>query len=216
MRSVIQSFVSAGFALISLAACQSVEVNLPSGSLVPSPFVAIAIRQGQPPGSTSLPRGSELRTLPPGFISFCMREREQCVAPEDQPETAHMDARLWTKLRSVNAMVNATTVPENDREHYGRAEYWSIVTDGFGDCEDYALTKRKTLIEQGVPSRALRLAIVRTVGGERHAVLTVATDQGDYVLDNLRSSILPWAVTGYVWLSRQSARGGWEWVALDG
>jgi len=126
-----------------------------------------------------------------------------------------MDEVLWVKLRSANDLVNASTTPESDREHYGRAEYWSIVTDGFGDCEDYALTKRKNLIEQGVPSRSLRIAIVRMPGGERHAVLTVATDKGDYVLDNLRSPILPWADTGYVWLSRQGAHGGWEWVALD-
>lgn len=127
-----------------------------------------------------------------------------------------MDESLWARLRSVNDLVNAATTPKADREHYGRAEYWSIVTDGFGDCEDYAVTKRKNLIDQGIPSRSLRIAIVRTPRGEPHAVLTVATDQGDYVLDNLQSAILPWAHTGYVWLSRQSARGGWEWVALNG
>ena len=201
---------------MSLAACQSAEVNLPSGSTLASAVAFNPIGQDQPPGSTSLPRGSRLRTLPPGFVSFCLRERDQCAAPKDQPATVHMDGRLWAKLRGVNDLINATTTPEGDREHFGRGEYWSIVRDGFGDCEDYALTKRKNLIEQGVPSRLLRLAIVRTPHGERHAVLTVATDKGDYVLDNLRPAILPWADAGYVWLSRQGARGGWEWVALDG
>jgi predicted transglutaminase-like cysteine proteinase len=216
MRSVIQSFVSAGFALLSLTGCQSAEVNFPTGSVVASSLASVSLNQGQPPRSSSLPSGRELRTLPPGFINFCLRERDQCDAPKDQPETAHMDDRLWAMLRSVNDVVNAAITPKSDREHYGRAEYWALATDGFGDCEDYALTKRKSLIEQGVPSRSLRIAIVRTRRGERHAVLTVATDKGDYVMDNLRLAILPWRDAGYVWLSRQGSRGGWDWVALDG
>ncbi len=126
-----------------------------------------------------------------------------------------MDANLWAKLRKVNDLVNTTVQPQSDEQHFGRGEYWTIVTDGFGDCEDYALTKRKHLIEQGVPIRSLRVAIARTPTSTRHVVLTVATDKGDYVLDNIQSAILPWAQTGYVWLSRQGPRGGWDWVALD-
>ena len=50
----------------------------------------------------------------------------------------------------------------DDQRHYGRAEYWNIPTDGYGDCEDYALTKRRDLIAAGFPAQALRIAVVLT------------------------------------------------------
>ena len=36
------------------------------------------------------------------------------------------------------------------------------------------------------------MTIVRDQDGEGHAVLTVKTDRGDFVLDNLTDEILPW------------------------
>ena len=64
--------------------------------------------------------------------------------------------------------------------------------------------------------RALRMAIVITPKAERHAILTIATDKGDYVLDNLTQEILPWDRTGYRWLARQDDRNDWGWVDLGG
>ena len=167
-----------------------------------------------PPVSTPLPSGTPQEWLPAGFVSFCLREPSQCAASPGQPEIVQIDDSLWAKLQYTNQSINLAVTPKSDNEHYGRGEYWAIVTDGFGDCEDYALTKRKQLIDAGVPQRALRIAIVNTPHGDRHAVLTVATDKGDYVLDNLRTEILPWAKTGYAWVTRQSANGTWDWVAL--
>ncbi len=57
-----------------------------------------------------------------------------------------------------------------------------------GDCEDIALLKRRDLIEKGWPVGALLMTVVRQANGEGHAVLTVLTDRGDLVLDNLKSS----------------------------
>ncbi len=103
----------------------------------------------------------------------------------------------------------------DDQTHYGRAEYWNIPTDGFGDCEDYALTKRRDLMTAGFPAPALRIAVVLTDRNERHAVLTVATDRGDYVLDNLTSTIRNWDDTDYLWIERQDPSKAWGWVMLD-
>ena len=50
---------------------------------------------------------------------------------------------------------------------------------------------------------------------ERHAVLTVATDRGDYVLDNLTSAIRNWDDTDYHWIERQDPNKAWGWVSLD-
>ncbi len=126
------------------------------------------------------------------------------------------DEHLWDTLEAVNERVNRTVTNEDDKAHYGRAEYWTIVTDGYGDCEDFALTKRKELIDSGLPEKALRVAIVRTWRKELHAVLTVATDRGDYVLDSRTWEILPWNRAEYVWISRQDANDPMGWVTLQG
>jgi len=61
----------------------------------------------------------------------------------------------------------------------------------------------------------LRVAILTTRSNERHAVLTIATDKGDYVLDNLRQDIRPWLDTGYTWIARQDAGSASGWATLD-
>ena len=55
---------------------------------------------------------------------------------------------------------------------------------------------------------------MRNWDGERHAVLTVSTDQGDYVLDNLDGEVLPWKQTDYVWVERQAANSPSKWVTM--
>ncbi len=120
----------------------------------------------------------------------------------------------WQTLARTNSLVNETIWPEDDQKHYGRAEYWTIPTDGYGDCEDIALTKRKQLLQAGLPMPALRMAVVITPQHERHAVLTVVTDKGDLVLDNLTDEIESWDKTGYRWLERQDASAS-AWVSIE-
>jgi predicted transglutaminase-like cysteine proteinase len=83
---------------------------------------------------------------------------------------------------AINAQVNDDTRYRADASLYGKPEFWEVA-DGEGDCEDYALAKRKLLTEQGYGG-ACRLATCWTESDEYHAVLIVTTDQGDYVLDN--------------------------------
>lgn len=116
-------------------------------------------------------------------------------------------------LRQINAYVNSTIVEMSDMEQYGREDVWTLPNSGKGDCEDFALLKRKLLIQHGWPASALSIAVGSTARGEPHAVLIVATGSGEYVLDNLTSSILAPAQTGHVFYSRQSGRG---WVSASG
>ncbi|MGI9371651.1 MAG: transglutaminase-like cysteine peptidase, partial [Hyphomicrobiales bacterium] len=48
-----------------------------------------------------------------------------------------------------------------------------------------------------------------------HAVLTVVTDRGEFVLDNQHTKILPWMTTGYQFVKRQAQIHPAMWVALD-
>lgn len=117
------------------------------------------------------------------------------------------------ELQQVNSHVNSTIVEVSDMEQYGREDVWTLPASGKGDCEDFALLKRKLLIERGWPASSLSIAVGATSQGEAHAVLIVATANGEYVLDNLTSSILPPPQTGHVFYSRQSGRG---WISATG
>jgi predicted transglutaminase-like cysteine proteinase len=117
------------------------------------------------------------------------------------------------QLQQVNSHVNRTIVEVSDMEQYGREDVWTLPTSGKGDCEDFALLKRKLLMERGFPASALSIAVGATSQGVAHAVLTVRTDRGEYVLDNLTSSILTSAQTGHVLHSRQAGRG---WISASG
>jgi len=177
---------------------------------------ASAFAQGAPmPDSRAMPDSHAEAPPPAGFVSFCLRFPDQCMTSKNTPAVVALSGAQWLALQEVNRAVNLAIKPMDDQRHYGRAEYWNIPTDGFGDCEDYALTKRRDLIAAGFPAQALRLAVVLTSHNESHAILTVATDHGDYVLDNLTNSIQSWDQTGYQWVERQDPAKAWGWVSLD-
>ncbi|MBW8733861.1 MAG: transglutaminase-like cysteine peptidase [Asticcacaulis sp.] len=128
-----------------------------------------------------------------------------------------MDTATQKLLRSANDQVNGTMRAMTDVQAYGVSDYWAApaLSRGVrGDCEDFALEKRRLLIEHGVPAAALSIAIVRTRRGEEHAVLVVTTDAGDYVLDNLAYDVRPWRRAGYTWISRQGPGNDLAWVSL--
>ena len=161
------------------------------------------------PQSTPMIEGKRVDT-PSGYTSFCGRFPNQCTVSFLESKRIKLTPELWAEMETVNTAVNSSITEMEDAAHYGRVEYWTIPTDGMGDCEDYALTKRRALSKFGVSMRALRLTIVLTGGGEPHTVLTIVTDKGDYVLDNLSNSIIPWEETGYAkWGARQNGSGNW-------
>jgi hypothetical protein len=122
-------------------------------------------------------------------------------------------ARLGV-LTAVNGTVNRTTREVTDLELYGREDVWAYPVDGRGDCEDFALAKRRDLIARGWPSSVLLVTVVRDERGEGHAVLTVVTDRGDYILDNRTDTIRLWSQTPYTYYDRQSAHDPRRWIRL--
>ena len=84
-----------------------------------------------------------------------------------------------------------------------------------GDCEEYVLLKRKMLCDAGWPREALLVTVVRDKQGDGHAVLTVKTDKGEFILDNQNENVLAWTKTGYRFMKRQSQSDPDIWVALD-
>jgi predicted transglutaminase-like cysteine proteinase len=154
-------------------------------------------------------------TQPPyGFVQFCERMPDACrQGPlEDQRFSATAD-RL-SELDSINRAVNREIAPATDFDIYGVAEYWTIPTTR-GDCEDYALLKRKRLMARGWPGSALLMTVVRDEKGEGHAVLTARTVQGDFILDNKIDEVKSWNRTRYEYIMRQSYLNPQIWMSLD-
>jgi predicted transglutaminase-like cysteine proteinase len=151
---------------------------------------------------------------PIGWVEFCNENPKECAASASQPRDVVLTPKAWRDLVRVNKWANDTIKPVTDMEHWGVVERWSYPEDGKGDCEDYVLLKRKILVEAGWPREALLITVVRDKKGEGHAVLTVKTDRGEFVLDNQEEEVLLWFETGYRFVKRQSQGNPNVWVAL--
>lgn len=151
----------------------------------------------------------------PGWIHFCKQRPDECAVLSSEPATITLTTQAWEMLTRINRQVNAAISPITDHEHWGVADRWDLAEDGYGDCEDFQLVKRKRLVAAGFSRRALRMTVVIDEDGEPHAVMMARTDQGDFVLDNKRDAILPWKQTGYVYLQREGGTGS-TWVSLGG
>lgn len=154
-------------------------------------------------------------SIPAGWIAFCGRNPSQCSDTPTEPVRIIQDSNIFNILISVNERINHTIRPLSDIKHWGVEDQWDIPTDGYGDCEDYALLKRKILIEKGLPVQALLMAVVRDSDGEGHAVLLILLDKETYVLDNLTDEVVGWHQTPYEFLKSQSLVNQNAWVALE-
>jgi predicted transglutaminase-like cysteine proteinase len=154
-------------------------------------------------------------TKPPiGWIGFCNEYPKECNVTSTSPRDVVLTDASWQQLVRVNRYVNKTIKPMTDLEHWGVVEKWSYPDDGYGDCEDYVLLKRRLLLEAGWPRAALLITVVRDKQGDGHAVLTVRTDRGEFILDNQEEKILLWSETGYRFVKRQSQASPNIWVRL--
>ena len=64
------------------------------------------------------------------------------------------------------------------------------------------------------PENSLLITVVRDEEGAGHAILTVRTKQGDYLLDNKRDEVTVWNKVPYRFVKRQSARHPKYWDSL--
>lgn len=158
------------------------------------------------------------QTLPPvGFVKFCVSHPEDCrpysVFEQMELERPSMSQDRWKLVHQINRFVNDTVARVSDDALYGEEEHWAYPLDA-GDCEDNLLLKKRTLEEQDFPRTVLRITVVLDERREGHAVLTIVTNEGDFILDNRRDVILYWKDTNYTFLKRQGPDNPTHWVAL--
>jgi predicted transglutaminase-like cysteine proteinase len=156
----------------------------------------------------------EATRAPIGWIEFCAQRSWECKVAPTAPRDVVLTAKAWKDLARINRLVNTRIRPMTDAEHHGVVEKWSYPDDGYGDCEDYVLLKRRMLMEAGWPREALLITVVRDQKGDGHAVLTVKTDKGEFILDNQNEEIVTWVETGYRFVKRQSQSDPNTWVSL--
>lgn len=149
---------------------------------------------------------------PIGHFEFCKRYPEECQPNAADRASLKLTEEIWNSLVEVNQVVN--TIPAiEDIEIYGVEEFWNYPTTA-ADCEDFALLKRKLLMRRGIAVSNLLITVVLQPDGSGHAVLTVRSQMGDFILDNLRGEIRNWSETEYTYLKRQDSRNPGKWVKI--
>lgn len=153
-------------------------------------------------------------SVPYGWVDFCNRYGGECDVQPLEPADIDLTAAALKGIERVDRQVNAAVQPVTDMDHWGVVDRWDYPTDGKGDCEDYALLKRKILMHEGYPRQALLITVVKDLEGEGHAILTLKTNRGEFVLDNLNDKVLAWSDTGYKFIKRQSQTDPNLWQSI--
>ena len=208
---------SSQLALMDLGGQSALTPTSSVGAVAPHPF---EVTQGaERAGEARLLQASTLEAWAPAQVEdFVPAGQMRAEASVAEPATATVapTTTAWAArgereqlklLNQVNQSVNREVKKASDLDLYGQPEYWALprMVDGklYGDCEDYALEKRRQLIAAGVPASALSLAVAVTARGEGHAVLMISLKSGDWVLDNLTPWATPWEDLNYHWVERQ-------------
>jgi predicted transglutaminase-like cysteine proteinase len=151
---------------------------------------------------------------PHGFVRFCKANPQECTGQSFGAIRIRATADRLAQLDDVNRAVNRAIEPVTDRDQFGVEELWTMPSTGKGDCEEYVLLKRKRLREMRWASSTLLITVVRDENDEGHAVLTVRTDAGDFILDNRHDDIRLWSEVPYTFVMRQSYLDPMAWVSL--
>ena len=153
-------------------------------------------------------------SIPIGHAQFCRSHGDECGPNQHITEVVPLTEDRWQQLVGTNNRMNSEIVPITDEDLYQVGELWTY-PQGYGDCEDIALAKRRALIDDGWDASTLLMAVVRERNGNGHAVLMVRTDRGDLILDNQDGMVRLWSETSYQFVKRQSQVNAGEWVLID-
>ena len=111
------------------------------------------------------------------------------------------------RIGEINRAVNLAIRPVSDERRFGVADQWSspleTISDGAGDCEDYAILKLLVLREAGFANDDLKLLIVHDAATRSdHAVAAAKLDGRWLLLDNRRFALVDLEFTQYRLLAR--------------
>ncbi|TRC88788.1 transglutaminase [Mesorhizobium sp. WSM4303] len=107
---------------------------------------------------------------------------------------AARDKHFIDKLSFVNSSINRAIAYKKDSVVYGKLDYWAkpseILERRAGDCEDFAILKMAALLHAGIPAQSMSLVVLQDrKRGFFHAVLSVSTGSGVFILDSLSNVV---------------------------
>ena len=172
-------------------------------------FVSIATPSLAGFGSSVMPTG-KAAVPPAGVTGFCMRHMDECGKQAQGSVIVELTGAKQRELDEVQANINAAIQPVEDPNHV-----WEYPVNGQGDCNKFALAKRRELIAKGWPREALLLTVAMTEHGEAHLVLVVTTSEGTLVLDNRLQQVVDWRRLPYRWVEQQSPVQLTSWVSIQ-
>jgi len=150
---------------------------------------------------------------PSGARQLCNQYNWACSTKASVLMSGQQEMQI---IKRVNRRINSTTRSVTDQSQYRTSERWALPTSRGGDCEDFALLKKRDLIRAGVDPSKLLIATVLDTRRNSHAVLVYRSAGGDLVLDNLTNQIKPWSATRYLFLRMQNPRKPSSWVSVYG
>src|SRR5262249_4882615 len=103
---------------------------------------------------------SEVTRAAMGCAGICGEYYPECKTRPCVAREILLTTQSWNELERINLWVNAHSKPMADMDHWGVVERWNSPDDGYGDCEDYVLLKRRLLIQLGWPREALLVTVV--------------------------------------------------------
>lgn len=135
----------------------------------------------------------------------------------------------YEDVGNVSYVINATITYADDEVTRGTKDHWgAFPKDLLGDCDDYAISKYRTLRGMGVPKEDIRLyfSVVydntgATVGG--HLVVGVDIDNVEYILDSYYASFQPASEVSHIYekgkgnypteyILKQTEEGRWVYL----
>ncbi len=150
---------------------------------------------------------------PSGANQLCRQYSWACATKRSVAMSSQQEMQI---IKQINRQVNASTREVTDQYQYKTRERWALPTSMGGDCEDFALLKKRDLIKAGIDPNKLLIATVLDTRRNAHAVLVYRSAQGDLVLDNLTNRIKPWSATRYLFLRMQDPKQPRRWVGVYG
>ena len=150
-------------------------------------------------------------SAPAGASNLCTRYTWACAR---SASVTPVSPAQMTLAATLNRQINRQVRSVSDQAQYGKQEHWALPTARGGDCEDFALLKKKRLMQAGVDPQNLLITTALDRRRNAHAVLIMRTPQGDFVLDNLRDDIVHWQRTGYTFLRMQNPANPALWTAV--
>ena len=126
----------------------------------------------------------------------CLADEAVCSRAEAHFTAIIKEAREHegrVQFNFVNQRINNAIRYTNDMTQWGTPDEWSApladgkgsFETGMGDCEDYAIAKYVALRAAGVPTKYLRVLLVRdNIARLDHAVLAASEDGHWFILDN--------------------------------